>query len=43
MVFGLHKHSWNQSPLDTEEWLYFLFEEIYHLYSFIYIRIVKHR
>ena len=28
MVFGIHKHSWNQSPLDTEEWLYFLFEEI---------------
>lgn len=43
MVFDIHKHSCNQSPLDTEEWLYFLFGEIYTLYSFIYIRIVKYR
>ena len=43
MVFDIHRHSWNQSPLDTEELLYFLFGEIYNIYSSVYIRIVFER
>lgn len=43
MVFDIHRHSWNQSPLDTEELLYFLFGEIYNIYSSVYIKIVKYR